>query len=80
MAGIEIVVDRDALVLEAPASPPRDVLDLLMHFEPDIVAQFRQFPVPWSAEGWHGFYDERVAIHPFDGAQPEYLSERAATF
>jgi DNA polymerase-1 len=37
-AGVEIHLDGDDLVLEAPAPPPDEILDLLSRHKPDIVA------------------------------------------
>jgi hypothetical protein len=52
-AGIQLGIDGDNLVLEAPAPPPPppDVTDFLSRHKAGIVALLRPAEVGWSAEG-----------------------------
>jgi hypothetical protein len=50
-AGIQLGIDGDNLVLEAPAPPPPDVTDFLSRHKAGFVALLRPAEVGWSAEG-----------------------------
>jgi hypothetical protein len=77
-AGVELRLDGDDLILEAPAPPPPEILDLLSRHKPGIVALLRPDRNGWSAEDWQVFFDERAGIavsnnglsHPRAGARP----------
>jgi hypothetical protein len=77
-AGVEVGLDGDDLVLEAPAPPPAAVLDLLSRHKPGIVMLLRPGPDGWSAEDWHVFFDERPGIVDFDGGLPRVEAEARA--
>ena len=66
-AGIELSVDGEALVLEAPASPPSSVIDLLTRQKAGVIALLRDEQEGWSADDWLAFFDERAGIAEFDG-------------
>ena len=77
-AGVELRVDGEALVLEAAAPPPADVIDLLSRHKPTLVALLRARRDGWFAEDWYAFFDERAAIAEFDGALPRRDAEAVA--
>ncbi len=61
-AGVELRVDGDALILEAAAPPPADVIDLLSRHKPALVALLRPGNDGWTAQDWQAFFDEVAAI------------------
>jgi hypothetical protein len=71
VAGIELGVDGNDLVLEASAPPPAAVLDLLSRNKPGIVALLRLRCDGWSAEDWPG-------IAEFDGGLSRVEAEACA--
>ena len=74
-AGIELGLDGDDLVLEAPTAPPAAVLDLLSHHKAAVVARLRPGGDGWSAEDWQVLFDERAAIAEFGGGLPHPQAE-----
>jgi hypothetical protein len=78
VAGIELRLDGDDLVLEASAPPPAAVLDLLSRHKPGIVMLLRLGGGGWSAEDWQVFFDERAGIAEFDGGLPRFEAEARA--
>jgi hypothetical protein len=68
-AGIQLGVDGDDLVLEAPAPPAAAVLDALSRHKVEIVTLLRPGRDGWSAEDWQVLFDERAGIVEFDGGQ-----------
>jgi hypothetical protein len=76
--GIYLGVDGDDLVLEAPAAPPADVLDLLARHKPAVVALLRPGGEGWSAEEWQGFFDDRAGIIQFEGGLSRTEAEARA--
>jgi hypothetical protein len=66
VAGVELRVDGEALILEAAAPPPAEVIDLLSRNKSALVALLRPGEDGSSAEDWRGFFDERVAIAECD--------------
>ena len=68
-AGIQLGVDGDDLVLEAPVPPATAVLDALSRYKAEIVTLLRPGPDGWSTEDWRVLFDERAGIVEFDGGQ-----------
>ena len=77
-AGVELSLDGDDLVLEAPAPPPEAVLDLLAHNKLGLVALLRPGRDGWSHDDWRQTYEERLAVAMIDGEQPEPEARRVA--
>jgi hypothetical protein len=78
IAGVELRLDGDDLVLEASSPPPDTVLDRLSRHKPGIVALLRHGWNGWTAEDWQAFFDERAAIAEFDGGLPRAQAEGRA--
>jgi hypothetical protein len=74
-AGIRIGIDGDALRLDADATPPAAVLDLLLRHKAGVVALLRAGSDGWSAEDWRALFEERAAIAEFDGGLPRVSAE-----
>ena len=66
-AGIKLAIDGDDLLLEASASPPSAIREILTGHKTEIVAMLRPGRDGWSAEDWRSFFEERAAIAEFDG-------------
>ena len=77
-AGIELALDGDDLVLEAPSAPPAAVLHALSRHKAEIVALLRPGRDGWSAEDWQVYFDERAGIAEFDGGLPRAEAEAQA--
>jgi hypothetical protein len=77
-AGVDLRVDDQELVLQAPAPPPEEVLDLLSRHKTGVIALLRAAGEDWSAEEWHGFHDERAAIAEYDGGLSRQEAEALA--
>ena len=77
-AGIQLGIDGDDLVLEAPAPPPANVIDLLSRHKAGIVTLLRPGCDGWSAEDWQAFFDERAGIVEFDDGLPRAEAEAQA--
>lgn len=77
-AGLQIRLDGDDLVLEAPAPPPSPVLDLVARHKAAIVTLLRPGKDGWSGADWREFFDERAGIAAFDGALSRDLAEARA--
>jgi hypothetical protein len=78
IAGIQLGVTGEDLVLTAPVPPPPAVIDLLSSHKASIVALLRPAEEGWSAEDRQGFFDERAAIIEFDGGAPRAWAEALA--
>jgi hypothetical protein len=65
--GIRIVIDGDAITLDADAAPPAAVLNLLSRHKAGVVALLRTGSDGWSGEDWRCLFDERAGIAEFDG-------------
>lgn len=78
-AGIRIVIDGDAITLDADAAPPAAVLNLLSRHKAGVVALLRTGSDGWSGEDWRCLFDERAGIAEFDGGLPRASAE-ARTF
>jgi hypothetical protein len=77
-AGIRIVIDGDALTLDADAAPPAAVLNLLSRHKAGVVALLRTGSNGWSGEDWRALFDERAGIAEFDGGLPRASAEARA--
>jgi len=81
VAGVELRLDGDNLVLEASAPPPVAILDLLSGYKPSIVELLRPGLDSWSAEDWQAIFDERAGIAEFARglrtANPSFRSRRS---
>ena len=82
MAGVDLSVDQDDLVLDAPSEPPSAVLDLLRQHKAGVVTLLqrglRVRYCRWSAEDWRAFFDERAGIAEFDGGLSRAEAEASA--
>jgi len=78
MAGLDLRVDGQDLVLNASAPPPPTVLDLLAQHKTGVIAILRAQDEDWPAEEWRAFYDERAAIAEFDGGLSRQDAEALA--
>ena len=76
--GIQVRIDGEALVLEASAPPPADVLDLLARHKADILTLLRLGNDGWSGEAWREFFEERAGVAEFDGGLPRDQAEARA--
>ena len=74
-AGVRIGIDGDDLTLDADATPPAAVLNLLSRHKAEVIALLRTGSDGWSGEDWRAFFDERAAIAEFDGGLPRALAE-----
>ena len=77
-AGIQVRIDGEALVLDASAPPPAEVLNLLARHKVDIVNLLRPGSDGWSGEDWREFFEERAGIAEFDGGMPREQAEARA--
>src|SRR5258705_10131171 len=77
-AGIRIVIDGDAITLDADAAPPVAVLNLLSRHREGVVALLRTGSDGWSGEDWWALFDERAGIAEFDGGLPRASAEARA--
>jgi len=77
-AGIRIVIDGDAITLDADAAPPAAVLNLLSRHKAGVVALLRTGSDSWSGEDWRALFDERAGIAEFDGGLPRASAEARA--
>ncbi len=66
-AGLDLRVDGQDRVLNAPARPPLAVLDLLARHKASVNAILRAGEENSPTDEWRDFYDERAAIAEFDG-------------
>lgn len=65
-AGIRVGIDGEALVLEASAPPPAEVLDLLTRHKAEILTLLRPGHDGWFGEDWREFFEEHAEIEEFD--------------
>jgi hypothetical protein len=77
-AGIRIVIDGDAVTLDADAAPPAAVLNLLSRHKAGVVALLCTGSDGWSGEDWLALFDERAGIAEFDGGLPRASAEARA--
>ncbi|UEM16569.1 hypothetical protein J4G43_021555 [Bradyrhizobium barranii subsp. barranii] len=77
-AGIRIVIEGDAILLDADAAPPAAVLNLLVRHKAGVVELLRTGSDGWSGEDWRALFDERAGIAEFDGGLPRGSAEASA--
>lgn len=77
-AGLDLRVDGQDLVLNAPAQPPQTILELLAQHKAGVIAILRAQDDDWPADEWRAFYDERAAIAEFDGGLSRQAAEALA--
>lgn len=77
-AGLELHVDGQDLVLNAPTQPPQSILDLLAQHKAGVIAILRAQAAGWHADEWRAFFDERAAIAEFDGGLSRQDAEALA--
>ena len=77
-AGIDIRLDGDDLILEAPSPPSESVLDALSRNKTEVVALLRLGNDCWSDEDWQVYFEERAGIAEFDGGLPRPEAELLA--
>jgi hypothetical protein len=78
VAGLDLRVDGDGLVLQALAPPPPEILDALARYKQEIIGLLRPGRDGWSAEDWQAYFDERAGIAEFDGGLPRPEAEARA--
>jgi hypothetical protein len=79
VAGIQLGVDGEDLVLTASVPPPAAVIDRLASHKTEVLALLRRPGRDgWSAEDWQAFFDERAGIVEFDGGLPRAEAEAQA--
>jgi hypothetical protein len=77
-AGIQLRVEGDNLLLEAPAAPSPSVLEQLSLHKPAILLWFQPGVDGWSADDWYAYFGERAGIAEFDGGLPRSVAEAQA--
>jgi hypothetical protein len=76
--GIQVQLDGDDLLLEAPAPPPSVVLEALSRHKAEIVRLLRPRADGWSTEDWRLYFEERAAVAKFNGGLTHADAERQA--
>lgn len=66
-AGITVVLDGEALLLEAEAEPPRALLDALLRHKQAILDLLRPEQRRWSTDQWRAYFRERCMIDASSG-------------
>jgi hypothetical protein len=77
-AGIELTLDGEDLVLEAPSPPPRAVLDLLARHKVRIVQLLRPAKVDGSIGHSERLFEQRAGIIEYDRLAPRIWAEALA--
>jgi hypothetical protein len=77
-AGVDVGIDGEDLVLQAPAPPPPAVLEALTRYKAEIVALLRPAKDGWSAEEWQVFFGERAGRFEFDRGMTRPAAEAQA--
>jgi hypothetical protein len=78
LAGIQLDVAGEDLILTASVPPPTAVIDLLSSHKASILALLRPAKDGRSAEDRRVFLDERAGIIEFDGGAPRAWAEALA--
>jgi hypothetical protein len=76
--GVDIVLDGDDLLLEAPSRPRAALIGLLRRHKAEILELLRPGKDGWSNEDWLGLFDERAGIAEFSGGLPREEAEAIA--
>ncbi len=76
-AGVNIKVEGDELVLEAPAPPPSAVLNALSFHKFSILALLRSVMVGGSAEDWRRLFEERTRVFQHNGLRRDLAEAKA---
>jgi hypothetical protein len=63
----QVQLDGEDLLLEAPAPPPRAVLEALSRHKAEIIEFLRPRADGWSTEDWQLYFEERAAVAEFNG-------------
>lgn len=63
-AGVRVSAADGRLLLEAPAEPPAEVIDLLARNKADLLRLLRE--PDWDAADWIAFFEERAGVLEFD--------------
>jgi hypothetical protein len=77
-AGIQLAIDGDDLVLQAPMPPPAAVLDAISRHKAEIMSLLSPAGEGWSAEDWQVFFDERAGSFEFDDGMTRPEAEAQA--
>jgi hypothetical protein len=77
-AGIQLAIDGEDLVLEAPAPPPPVVIDLLCRHKAEVVALLRPTIIGCTLEDSQSACEERAATIEYDGGSPRSWAEALA--
>jgi hypothetical protein len=77
VAGVNIKVEGDDLVLEAAAPPPSAVLDALLYHKVSILALLRSVTISRSAEDWRALFEERTKVFQRDGLRRDLAAAKA---
>jgi hypothetical protein len=67
VAGVEVSLDGDSLLLQAASEPPADVLKALARHKGEILLLLRCREPEWTREERQASFDERAGIVQFDG-------------
>ena len=78
MAGLDLRVDGQDLVLSAPAQPRPAILDFLAQHKAGVITLLRAQEEDWPTDEWRAFCDERAAIAEFDGGLSRKEAEALA--
>jgi len=76
-AGIQVSIDDDDLILEAPAPPPQNVLTLLAHHKAGILTLLYSAE-DWSLSNWRTLFGERAGHFEFDCGMSRTAAEARA--
>jgi hypothetical protein len=76
-AGVNVGIDGEDLVLQAPAPPPHAVIEALSRFKSGVVALLRP---SLDAGDRQVCFDERAAMIEYDGDAPRVWAEALARF
>jgi hypothetical protein len=74
-AGVNVVIDGEGLVLQAPSPPPPAVIHALSRYKAEIVALLRPAKDGWRPVDWRAFFDERAGIRQFDAGLAKPAAE-----
>jgi hypothetical protein len=75
VAGVNVGIDGEDLVPQAPAPPPPAVIEALSRYKAKILAMLWPANDGWRPGDWKAFFDERAGILQFDGGLPKLAAE-----